>query len=873
MQLPPRLAPYLGQYQPVIENLQFAHPAAFHLLWIVAIVFVWSLFWSRSIGRIGGPLLRALMLTLFVIALADPQTVTHSAGHTRPVMVDMSASMTAAMRGWSAGLLHNGFKLAPGDPAWVFGTRPAPANAGEVVTALARGTACAGCGPEATNLEIALNRLAADPAVHNARVALITDGWENRGDATRAASALNAAHVRLEIFTPPGTGKVPDVAMTELSLPPAMAKAAPFALGVTMTNLGAAPVPGVLSVYENGKLSQDRAVTIAAGQDRFDFSMAPQESGLVAYKAIFKPNNPALDRYPENDFEQGFIGIGARHKVLILSDSARDANYIEAVVRRMGLEPEPVVLASGQYSNSNFKDYEAVLLNNVARARLSPAVQEALVRYVSGGGSLAMVGGDQSFGLGGYQNSPIAAAMPVIMKPPQHRQKQRALVLIIDKSGSMGRNNKLEYAKAAARTVLKTMSDSDLIAVIGFDSQPFVVVPLEPLGKARPYFDPMIDRLRAQGTTYLLPAMEQAQRMLAGTGASTKHVVILTDGETGGSAVMYYDLVSSMHHDGGITISTIAVGNEANVQLLQAISRYGGGGFYQTDSPSSLPRIFLTDVKQHGGEVTMVEKQFVPHSVNPDPILKELAARQLPPVLGFVSTQLKPRATLSMYADRQGNREPLIASWRYGAGKAMAITTDASGRWSGSWVRNDLFAPLWDRLLAWMTPPVVPATEQQFAAALGYDSGRIKLRLVDYSSAPGHRTPDMMTAIVTRPDGSKTQALLTQNVPGELSGSIDAAHPGTYYIGLKSIGAKQPALPPLAYAVSPAVNAEIPRPQPNYALLETLAAATGGHLNPMPSEVDMSRPTFEHRVSLSEYFILAAMLLLIMEALVRRLTW
>jgi hypothetical protein len=131
----------------------------------------------------------------------------------------------------------------------------------------------------------------------------------------------------------------------------------------------------------------------------------------------------------------------------------------------------------------------------------------------------------------------------------------------------------------------------------------------------------------------------------------------------------------------------------------------------------------------------------------------------------------------------------------------------------------------------------------------------------------------MMTAIVTRPDGSKTQALLTQNVPGELSGSIDATHPGTYYIGLKSIGAAQPALTQLAYAVSPAVNAEIPRPQPNYALLETLAAATGGHLNPMPSEVDMSRPTFEHRVSLSEYFILAAMLLLIMEALVRRLTW
>ena len=43
--------------------------------------------------------------------------------------------------------------------------------------------------------------------------------------------------------------------------------------------------------------------------------------------------------------------------------------------------------------------------------------------------------------------------MPVIMKPPQRHERKRALVLIIDKSGSMGRNDKLEYAKAAALTV------------------------------------------------------------------------------------------------------------------------------------------------------------------------------------------------------------------------------------------------------------------------------------------------------------------------------------------------------------------------------------------------------------------------------------
>ena len=108
---------------------------------------------------------------------------------------------------------------------------------------------------------------------------------------------------------------------------------------------------------------------------------------------------------------------------------------------------------------------------------------------------------------------------------------------------------------------------------------------------------------------------------------------------------MYYDLVSNMRREGGATISAIAIGREANLPLLQSISRYGGGGFYQTDSASNLPELFLEDVHQRGGDTTMVEKDFVPYSTSPDPILKDLAGRRLPALKGFVATDLKPGAT------------------------------------------------------------------------------------------------------------------------------------------------------------------------------------------------------------------------------------
>jgi hypothetical protein len=129
-----------------------------------------------------------------------------------------------------------------------------------------------------------------------------------------------------------------------------------------------------------------------------------------------------------------------------------------------------------------------------------------------------------------------------------------------------------------------------------------------------------------------------------------------------------------------------------------------------------------------------------------------------------------------------------------------------------------------------------------------------------------------VTATVTRPDGSRAQTALGEEAPGEMAGAIDAPEPGTYYIEVKSADSKAVPLPPLAYTVSPAVTAELPRPQPNYGLLEQLASATGGRLNPASSDIEITRPTIERRESLDAYLVVTAMLLLIGEALVRRLT-
>jgi uncharacterized membrane protein len=851
-----------------MPGVSWGHPSVLYLLLAVVLLLAWSLWQVREPRRMVAALMRAAVVALMVLALADPQRVSRFEGNARPVLLDLSHSIAAPMRRWVSELLRNELKFRDDDPAILFGGQAEQTVLGDAVKALA-GPGCARCAPEQTNLETALRVLASQSQRAVGPVVLVTDGWENRGQARLALDALAAAQSRLFIFSPPPTA-LPDVAMTAMSLPRALPASGPFTVSVTMLNSNAEPAAGRVELLEKEKRLETRQVILPPGFTRIDFSVRPQSAGLRSYRASFTADNPAQDAYTEDNSLVGWVGIGAQRKALILTGSPREARYLQSVARQRGLETDTVEPKPG-LALGDLGRYAAIVLNNVSFAQLAPATRRDLTDYAERGGALAMVGGDHSFGLGGWMQSEPARALPVEMKPPQHRKPRRALIIVIDKSGSMARDNKLEYAKAAALAAARSLNDDDFLSVIGFDSQPFVVVPLQSLRTSRPYLAEMVNRLLAQGTTYLLPALQEAYRNLTSSPTAIKHIVILTDGKTGGTADMYYNLVSKMHLNGGVTISTIAIGREANVDLLSAISRYGGGAFYQTDNPSTLPEITLRDVDQRSADVTMVERQFRPRVTPGDPVFKSAGGETLPPIKGYVSTELKAGAQLDAYVERDGRREPVVASWHFGSGKTLAVTTDAGERWAADWLRANVFSRLWDQILDWMTGNT-EVTASNYAAELGYENGRLKFKLIAYSEET-ERLVSALGAIVQRPDGSTAQMTLSQDAPGEVSGSIDAARPGVYGIALRSgAGDKKVTFPPMAYSVSPVVLAELPRPYPNYALLERLASVTGGRLNPSVGEVSLSRPTLERRVSGRLVLLVAAMVLLVAEAFARRLT-
>src|SRR5207248_978955 len=127
---------------------------------------------------------------------------------------------------------------------------------------------------------------------------------------------------------------------------------------------------------------------------------------------------------------------------------------------------------------AGLQKYDGVILSNVSSLKLTRAQMGYIRDYVrDGGGGLLMIGGDESFGLGGYYRTPIEEALPVTMEVKQKLEvPSLGVVLSIDRSGSMAMSTdekvtKLDLAKEAAHLVVDLLNERNEVGVMSWDTE------------------------------------------------------------------------------------------------------------------------------------------------------------------------------------------------------------------------------------------------------------------------------------------------------------------------------------------------------------------------------------------------------------------
>jgi uncharacterized membrane protein len=698
------------------------------------------------------------------------------------------------------------------------------------------------------------------PPGRGRRLVLLTDGMETRGDLLAAAREAALAGVRLEAAPNAGEAR-PDVRV--LRLEPSRSRLHEGAvLRLTATVESSLAGSGRLRLFVNGFAVESRPLTVAPGETKtVVFEQTPDQRNVYRFRV--RAEGFPDDALPENNAALALVEVLGPPVLLYIEGDREEAEHLAGAMQEQGLRlvvrpPEGI-----PDRLPGLAGFDGLILSDVPAQRLT-ARQMAVIRdYVEDlGGGFVMIGGRNSFGVGGYYRTPIEDILPVKMKArdPEERYSV-ALALVLDRSGSMS-GQKIELCKSAAIATAEMLSPRDWMGVVAFDSQAHWVVPMVRAGKGT--VSAQVAGLTAGGGTNIQPGMLAAREALAGVQARVKHMIVLTDGHTGGSG--YPQLAAQLQAE-GVTVSTVAVGQGADAALLQSIAQAGGGDFHMTTDPSNLTRIFTQDAMVHAGRL-LREEPFAPRRAEHHPMLSGWEPETVPELLGYVKTRRKATAQTLLVTDLD---EPLLAHWRFGLGRVTAFTSDCKSRWAALWLaRWPGYGTFWAQVLR---ETARDPQSHRLDLQLRQEAGKTRMIVDALEDAGSWRQGGALSAEVyflpAHALGGALQArsahTLEQSGPGRYEGAFRPREPGVYLVRARA-GAETVSAGLVHNPSSEAATGQVNRP-----LLAEACAVSGGELLAEDAEALPDRPARQDRYSeLAPLFLQLLLVLLLADLAVRR---
>ena len=686
--------------------MTFARPW-FLLLLLVAIPVV--LYVARH-GRRAVPLrqhrvavgMRLGGVALIVLALSGPSLVRTSNERSVLFLLDRSASVTSEVRQAQDGYVRDAIASAGARDRVAVGVFGAELR---LDTALSDDVSYTGArtvvDESATDLAAALRGGAAIlPTEGSRRIVVLTDAVETSGNARAAAAELAEAGVSVDVVVL-DTGRTSDALVTAVDAPTTarVGDDVDIEVEVNSTISGTATV----SLDVGGEIRR-LEVTLQPGVNTIGFTVPASDPGAMIVTATV---DVAGDRVPQNDTGQAIVRVLGPAQVAVVEGRLGEADDL---VRALGAAGVEVTRFTNVPTADQLITFDGVVLVNVPSP---PAEQsEDLASFVEDfGRGLVVIGGDQSFGLGGYQDSALEELLPVTSNPDDLLRRQPvAEVLVIDTSGSMadchcgsggdhdpsqqGGINKTDISRAGAAQAIAALQDQDRIGVLAFTSGTRWALPLD-IKPDQATIEAALATLTPQGDTEISPALRAALDELRNAPEEIKHIVLFTDGW--GDDPELFEAAKEVAQ-AGVTLSVLGTG-EGTGDALRRTAALGGGQYYPGRDLESIPEIFVEETLRVARPL-VAEGAFVPALGAASQVTAGLTAT--PPLRGYVLTRPKPTASLPLEI---GPGDPLLATWQRGLGRTTAWTSDATVRWSADWIEWAGFVDFWGAVVTDVLPP------------------------------------------------------------------------------------------------------------------------------------------------------------------------
>ncbi|HKQ26782.1 MAG TPA: VWA domain-containing protein [Burkholderiales bacterium] len=883
---------------------------------LTALPLIWLLTWRNraSVGRarvVSATVLRSVALIAIVVALLKPTLHRDSEDVSVVYVLDVSSSVAPRFLGealdWIA-QVNTRFRPAQSRVV-AFADHAELVDSIEAVRTLA---VTDGTGPEnainqnASDLEEGL--LAALPGFAPGlakRVVLLSDGNQTEGDAWQAMLRLQAVGARV-FAVPAPVAAESDAWIDRITVPSAAHERGAVDVEVRVFSRRSVPARVELAIGERSPAV--RSVTLSAGDNRVSFVVRFPQAGAQYVTARVSAEG---DQLPRNDTLTEAVRVAPRPHALYVEGGEQGARYLADALTAQGIR---VTFATAQDLSDDTRmlnGKDVVILSDVRADNLGKDVVQRLGAFVrDGGGGLIFAAGQNTYGQEGFAKSEVERLLPVTFEA-KRKHEDLDLVLLVDRSSSM-RGQKIEVSKSAALATLDLLDPEHRLAVVAFDAQPHDVVPLATVGDKREAED-LISRMTSSGQTNIYNALLRAQAMLAASKAKTKHIILLSDGLTspppGGSATPFYPTEieqrlravqeAEARQRGGavdstrtqqatasprgfpgimeefveskVTMSTVAIGEKPDVELMANLAKWGGGKSYVTRSDAEVPTLFAAETRRFLND-SIVEGKFRPRVKAWSPTLAGVDFASGPELKGYVTTKPKRFSDVLLEAKKD---LPLLAETHYGLGKTVAFLSDVKNRWATDWLDWPGYSTLWAQV-------VRDTARRDTGEGVRWEvtrEGREAFIHLTARSRDGSFLNGLWPEVrIMTPSGQGSVAPLRLIAPGQYRAQIPVAAAGNLPWRFELLPSAGLTAADIARAGGRRLFYSYPdeyRLLPaNLPLLRTLSEQTGGVFAPRAEEIFTPRGDGGvETTALWPYCAGAALLLFLLDILVRRAPW
>ena len=598
-----------------------------------------------------------------------------------------------------------------------------------------------------------------------ALMVLITDGGETTGDATALLARFQAMGLPVPILllaAPDATG--PDAAIDAVDAPFLV----PFGAEITVVLEVSSTRDGPADIQVRRASEPAMTFGVDLVKDQVSRVRVPLGFDSPGFQELeFSVSMPG-DVNPANDRRRTIVNVEGPTTVFYVAVKPRTAVAESLLAGGWNLNivrPEhfPQILPL-------LPSPATVVLDDVAIGDMPEPAWMALTESIrTRGTGLIVLGGQRSFGAGGYLDSTLETALPVTSEAGAPMSRA-AVLFVVDKSGSMGRGpsdaTPFGLAKTAVLAATRLLGEHDHSGIIAFDVNPETWLPLadreDPLASVQ---DAWQDA--PSGGTRIAPALLAAAGQLGGTNVDQRLLLLVTDGF---AVEDNYSDVLAMIDEYEIDVIALAIGDEPAIDVLAELTSRNDGLLLRVSDLAMLPRLVSEAVGSrrltYDSSVTRPrQERQLPYFADNDITWPELN--------GYMVTKERSSARVYLRSERG---DPLLADHDFGLGRVVVLP-GGLGAYAPSWLDWPAWAPFTGGLVEWASNRF---GDDRIYIRIDEEHGRVQLEIDALSTNGDWEIMDTARVSLSDPFGRIIVLSAEAAAPGKYRLELPLRHTGRH---------------------------------------------------------------------------------------------